>query len=35
VVQGPDGALYFTTSNTDNLGSPGPGDDHVLRIVPN
>lgn len=34
VAQGPDGALYVTTSNRDMLGSPGPTDDRVLRVVP-
>jgi len=34
VVTGPDGALYFTTSNRDGRAAPGPNDDQVLRIVP-
>jgi glucose/arabinose dehydrogenase len=34
VVEGPDGALYVLTSNRDGRGSPGEGDDRVLRIVP-
>lgn len=34
VAVGPDGALYFTTSNRDGRGSPFPGDDRVLRVVP-
>jgi glucose/arabinose dehydrogenase len=34
VVAGPDGALYFTTSNRDGHAQPGPNDDQVLRIVP-
>lgn len=34
VVMGPDGALYFTTSNRDGRGRPMPGDDRILRIVP-
>lgn len=33
VAMGPDGRLYFTTSNRDGRGSPGPEDDRVLRIV--
>ena len=33
-VQGPDGALYLTTSNRDGRGSPVTGDDRVIRIVP-
>ncbi len=34
VVEGPDGALYALTNNTDGRGSPRDGDDRVLRIVP-
>lgn len=34
VVMGPDGYIYFTTSNQDGRGSPAPNDDRVLRIVP-
>lgn len=34
VAAGPDGALYFTTSNRDGRGQPGEQDDQVLRIVP-
>jgi glucose/arabinose dehydrogenase len=34
VVQGPDGNLYFTTSNRDGRGNPAASDDRVLRIVP-
>ncbi|HYE01795.1 MAG TPA: PQQ-dependent sugar dehydrogenase [Phycisphaerales bacterium] len=34
VAQGPDGALYVTTSNRDGRARPSPGDDKVLRLVP-
>jgi len=34
VVEGPDGALYALTSNTDGRGSPQEGDDRVVRIIP-
>jgi glucose/arabinose dehydrogenase len=33
VVEGPDGALYILTNNTDGRGSPHEGDDRLLRIV--
>ncbi len=33
VVQGPDGALYVLTNNTDGRGSPRAGDDRILRIT--
>jgi glucose/arabinose dehydrogenase len=33
VVEGPDGALYFITNNTDGRGSPKPGDDRIYRIA--
>lgn len=34
IVEGPDGALYFCTSNRDQRGKPAADDDRVLRIVP-
>ncbi len=34
VTEGPDGALYVLTNNTDGRGSPRDGDDRVVRIVP-
>jgi len=32
VASGPDGRIYFTTSNRDGRGSPGRSDDMVLRL---
>lgn len=34
VVEGPDGFIYFTTSNQDGRGTVQPGDDKVYRLVP-
>lgn len=34
VTAGPDGALYFSTSNRDGRATPAADDDRVLRIVP-
>lgn len=34
VAEGPDGALYFSTSNRDGRGSPATGDDRIMRLVP-
>ncbi|KKS17030.1 MAG: Quinoprotein glucose dehydrogenase [candidate division WWE3 bacterium GW2011_GWA1_41_8] len=33
VVQGPDGAIYFSTSNKDGRGNPSSDDDRIMRIV--
>lgn len=32
VAEGPDGALYFSTSNRDGRGSPTDGDDRIIRV---
>lgn len=34
VVSGPDGFLYFSTSNRDGRGAPASVDDRILRMVP-
>ena len=34
VAVGPDGALYFSTSNRDNRWPSAPDDDHIFRVVP-
>ncbi len=34
VTEGPDGAIYFSTSNRDGRGSPAASDDRIFRIVP-
>jgi len=34
VVTGPDGALYFCTSNRDGRGTAAENDDRILRLVP-
>jgi glucose/arabinose dehydrogenase len=32
--QGPDGYIYFSTSNRDGRGSPAKDDDRIMRLVP-
>lgn len=32
VVSGPDGTLWFVSSNTDGRGSPAPGDDRLYQV---
>lgn len=34
VIEGPDGFIYFSTSNRDGRGRPDPEDDRIFRIVP-
>jgi glucose/arabinose dehydrogenase len=34
VAEGPDGYLYFSTSNHDDRGSPASDDDRIIRLVP-
>lgn len=34
VVEGPDGAIYFSTSNRDGRGKPAQDDDRIIRLVP-
>lgn len=33
IVEGPDGAIYFTTSNRDGRGDAADNDDRIMRIV--
>ncbi len=35
VAEGPDGYLYFSTSNQDGRGNPAGDDDRIIRLVPN
>lgn len=35
ITEGPDGLIYFSSSNKDGRGSPKDGDDKIYRIVPN
>ena len=34
VAEGPDGAIYFSTSNRDGRGTPASNDDRILKLVP-
>lgn len=34
IAEGPEGAIYFSTSNRDGRGSPATNDDRILRLVP-
>lgn len=34
VAEGPDGAIYFSTSNRDGRGTPARDDDRIIRLVP-
>jgi len=34
VAEGPDGAIYFSTSNQDGRGTPASDDDRIIRLVP-
>lgn len=34
VAEGPDGLLYFSTSNHDGRGNPASDDDRIMRLVP-
>ena len=34
VAEGPDGAIYFSTSNKDGRGKPARDDDRIIRLTP-
>ena len=34
VAEGPDGFIYFSTSNKDGRGRPTEDDDRIIRLVP-
>ena len=34
IAEGPDGFIYFSTSNRDGRGSPARDDDRIIRLVP-
>jgi aldose sugar dehydrogenase len=34
IAEGPDGVIYFSTSNRDGRGSPASEDDRILKLVP-
>jgi glucose/arabinose dehydrogenase len=34
VAEGPDGAIYFSTSNRDGRGKPANDDDRIIRLIP-